>query len=119
MVTTLRKLLKVLSLAKRFKIRHFKLGFNGLMKLATYHLGEYLVQSKLNARVSKDRDWLVNDSTLTILLTVFNQSGQELENPNIQETIPPKIDANFILGLIKAVIGLILIYLGIKYLSSN
>jgi len=79
-VTTLRKLLKVLSLAKRFKIRHFKLGFKGLMKLATYHLGEYLVQSKLNARVSKDRDWLVNDSTLTIFLTVFNQSGQELEN---------------------------------------
>ena len=42
-------------------------------------------------------------------------SGQELENPNIQETIPPKIDANFILGLIKAVIGLVLLYLGIKY----
>ena len=42
-------------------------------------------------------------------------SGQELENPNIQETIPPKIDANFILGLIKAVIGLALLYQGIKY----
>ena len=42
-------------------------------------------------------------------------SGQELENPNIQEAIPPKIDANFILGLIKAVIGLALLYQGIKF----
>jgi hypothetical protein len=46
-------------------------------------------------------------------------SGQELEIQNGQEAIAPKIDSNFILGLIKAVIGLVLIYLGIKYLSSN
>ena len=46
-------------------------------------------------------------------------SGQELEIQNGQEAIAPKIDSNFILGLIKGVIGLILIYLGIKYLSSN
>ena len=42
-------------------------------------------------------------------------SGQELENPNMHEAIPPKIDANFILGLIKAVIGLVLLYLGFKF----
>ena len=46
-------------------------------------------------------------------------SGQELEIQNGQEAIAPKIDSNLILGLIKGVIGLILIYLGIKYLSSN
>jgi hypothetical protein len=43
-------------------------------------------------------------------------SGQELETSNIQEAIAPKIDSNFIFGLIKAVIGLALLYLGIKYL---
>ena len=46
-------------------------------------------------------------------------SGQELEIQNGQEAIAPKIDSNLILGLIKGVIGLVLIYLGIKYLSSN
>jgi glycosyltransferase involved in cell wall biosynthesis len=76
----LRKLLKVLSLAKRFKIRHLKLGFKGLVKLAVYHLGDHLVQNKFNSRIPTDRDWLVNDSSITIFLTVFNQSGQELEN---------------------------------------
>ena len=43
-------------------------------------------------------------------------SGQELEIQNGQEVIAPKIDPNFIFGLIKAVIGLALLYLGIKYL---
>lgn len=43
-------------------------------------------------------------------------SGQELEIQNGQEVIAPKIDSNFIFGLIKAVIGLVLLYLGIKYL---
>ena len=43
-------------------------------------------------------------------------SGQELETSSIQEAIAPKIDSNFIFGLIKAVIGLALLYLGIKYL---
>ena len=70
----------MLSLAKRFKIRHLKLGFRGLVKLAVYHLGNHLVQSKFKSRIPRDRDWLVNDSSITIFLTVFNQSGQELEN---------------------------------------
>jgi hypothetical protein len=43
-------------------------------------------------------------------------SGQELETSIIQEAITPKIDSNFIFGLIKAIIGLALLYLGIKYL---
>lgn len=70
----------MLSLAKRLKIRHLKLGPKGLLKLAIYHLVVPLDLKKFNRGTSRDRNWLVNDSSLTILLTVFNQSGQELEN---------------------------------------
>ncbi len=69
-----------MSLAKRLKIRHLKLGPKGLLKLASYHLVAPSVVSKFNRSTSRDHDWLINNSSLTILLTVFNQSGEELEN---------------------------------------
>jgi glycosyltransferase involved in cell wall biosynthesis len=80
MVTALRQLFKVLSLAKRFRIRHFKLGPKVLVKLAIYHLVVPRITTKFNKHASRKRDWLINDSSLTILLTVFNQSDEELGN---------------------------------------
>jgi len=80
MVTTLRKLPKVLRLVKQFRVRHFKFGFKSLVKLAIYNLRKDTPRSGHVAHISRDRHWLVNDSTLTILLTVFNQSVQELED---------------------------------------
>jgi glycosyltransferase involved in cell wall biosynthesis len=78
--TTLWKILKQLSLLKRFKVRHFKLGFKGLVKLASFHLAEYRNTAKFHPRMPSNRGWLINDSTLTILMTVYNQSGEELKN---------------------------------------
>lgn len=49
------------------------------MKLAIYHLTQKTVESKFRTGQSKVHDWLVNDSTLTIFLTVFNQTHEELE----------------------------------------
>jgi glycosyltransferase involved in cell wall biosynthesis len=69
----------LLRLAKRIKFRHLKLGFKGLVRLASYHLGVKNVKSKPFGNRREGSDWLVNNSTLTIFLTVFNQSSRELE----------------------------------------
>jgi hypothetical protein len=42
--------------------------------------------------------------------------GKEVEKPNVEQENPPKMDSKLIFGLIKGIIGLILLYLGIKYL---
>ena len=42
--------------------------------------------------------------------------GKKIEKPITEQTEKPKIDSNLIFGLIKGIIGLILLYLGIKYL---
>jgi Ca2+/Na+ antiporter len=42
--------------------------------------------------------------------------GKEIEKPNAEQENEPKMDSKLIFGSIKFIIGLILLYLGIKYL---
>ena len=66
---------KIFSLATRIKLRHFKMGFPTLFKLAKWHLfgGQVITNS------AKGLSWLVHPPTISILLTVHNQSAKELD----------------------------------------
>jgi glycosyltransferase involved in cell wall biosynthesis len=69
------KVQKIWSLLTRFRVRHLRLGIVGLVKLIRFHL---MMSSKVST-TSDHRDWLVNQASLTILLTVYNQTILELE----------------------------------------
>ncbi len=78
----MKKVSRLFNLARRFKFRHLKLGPVQLYRLSTYHLGEIFgfqfSPSPLSSPSCDTDDWLINKSSITILMTVFNQSETEL-----------------------------------------
>lgn len=69
----------VLSLVKRIKPRHLKLGPRMLAALFFYHYNASIKKSESKEYGEIVSDWIVNNSTLTIGITVFNQSEEELQ----------------------------------------
>ena len=93
------KILKVARLIKRIKRRHLKLGASGILTVSRNHLRDIfgprpkilqrLANSSHMALVDRGqtpivdssyRDWIVREPSLSIVLTVFNQTTEQLES---------------------------------------
>ena len=76
------RILKVVRLAKRVKRRHLKLGATGILAVSKNHLINIFFSNSSDflkpARVLGS-NWATKKSSLTILLTVYNQSREQLE----------------------------------------
>ena len=83
---SMRKLKFLLSMLKNFKLRHLRLGIPGLYRLVKWHLRSQFQSIKkmepgqsLTTNSESRSSWTVNSPTLSILITVHNQSRIELE----------------------------------------
>lgn len=70
-----KKMSKIISLGRKVRRRHLSLGFLTIMKLAKWHLFESRVESSKVSMVS----WIINPPSLSILMTVYNQSAEQLD----------------------------------------
>ncbi len=75
----LKKIKKVLRLIQRLKLRHLNLGIKGFTKLASYQLMQIFIPKKLTDQSLNLSSWIVRRPSISIFLTVFNQSVAELE----------------------------------------
>ena len=75
----LKKIKRVLRLIQRLKLRHLNLGIKGFIKLSIYHLFEIFNPKGLTEQSLKLSSWIVRKPSISIFLTVFNQSQAELE----------------------------------------
>ena len=75
----LKKIKRVLRLIQRLKLRHLNLGIKGFIKLSTYHLFEIFSPKRLTEQSLNLSSWIVRKPSISIFLTVFNQSQTELE----------------------------------------
>ena len=66
---------KIISLGRKVRRRHLSLGLSTVMKLAKWHLFESRVESSKVSMAS----WIINPPSLSILMTVYNQSAEQLE----------------------------------------
>ncbi len=69
-------------LAKRVKRRHLKLGATGILAVSKNHLVDIYVSKTpefLKLARELDSNWATRKSSLTILLTVYNQTREQLE----------------------------------------
>lgn len=80
------KLRSLFSILRRFKPRHLRLGASGLLKLARWHMQSLSIYKEtknssqdLNKEVSSHANWAVLPPSLSILITVFDQTRIELE----------------------------------------
>ena len=76
------RILKVFRLARRIKRRHLKLGPTGILTISKNHLINIFAPKigVIFAQRQKDEiNWIVRKPSLSILLTVFNQSKEQLE----------------------------------------
>lgn len=79
MATTLQKLSTLFRLAKRVKVRHLKMLYRPFYRLVKFHLSAIFLEARLLRVENSKSSWVSNQSTLSIILTVFNQSKEELE----------------------------------------
>jgi len=78
----LNRILKIVRLAKRVKRRHLKLGATGILAVSKNHLIDIFAPKiglLLTSGEVKKTDWVVRKPSISILLTVFNQSKEQLE----------------------------------------
>jgi glycosyltransferase involved in cell wall biosynthesis len=82
----MRRVLVLFSMLKNFKLRHLRLGLPGLLKLTKWHLRSLIVQKNeeskelsINGKISSTSNWAIIPPSLSILITVFNQTQSELE----------------------------------------
>jgi glycosyltransferase involved in cell wall biosynthesis len=72
-----------LQLSRRVKIRHLRLGPAKIFRLLRWHLGQHRKQEIRELAPLENfprSDWIITPPSISILLTVFNQSKSELEN---------------------------------------
>ncbi len=79
MTTTLTKLSKLFRLAMQVRVRHLKMLHRPFYRLIKFHLSETFLGPRSLEFINSNRSWVSNQSTLSIILTVFNQSKEELE----------------------------------------
>ncbi len=75
-ITTLHKLIL------RFKVRHLRLGPIRLIRLFSWHLlqqREQIRKSAVSTENLSNSNWILSSPSVSILLTVFNQSKSQLE----------------------------------------
>jgi glycosyltransferase involved in cell wall biosynthesis len=65
---------KIFSLVTRIRVRHVRMGFPALFRLARWHL----FGDKVSLNSSGNSNWLVCPPTISILITVYNQTALEL-----------------------------------------
>jgi O-antigen biosynthesis protein len=78
----LSRIIKVVRLVKRIKRRHLKLGAAGILTVSKNHLIDIFLPKVPEIFVSRPplkTDWVYKKTSLSILLTVFNQSREQLE----------------------------------------
>jgi glycosyltransferase involved in cell wall biosynthesis len=71
----MRKALTLFSMLKKFKLRHLRLGIPGLLKLTRWHIRSI---SDSNDKVLSTSSWAVIPPSISIFITVFNQTQSEL-----------------------------------------
>lgn len=76
----------LISMLKDFKLRHLRLGASGLYKLAKWHLRSQLqirnendVEEALGTNNDSLRSWAIIPPSLSIMITIHNQSRIEIE----------------------------------------
>jgi glycosyltransferase involved in cell wall biosynthesis len=81
----MRKIGALLFLLKSLKFRHLRLGTAGLFRLASWHIRSQFkitdgnLDQLTNQKVLGKSNWALTPPTISILMTVFNQSRLELE----------------------------------------
>ena len=64
----------LISLPFRFKRRHLRLGFHGILQLAKWHLASSNMQFESNLESS----WAIFEPSISVLITVYNQDPDEI-----------------------------------------